>query len=65
MESKWSDNERREDVQGWLAAAHRLPRVRTEKVERVRLALANRTYENDFVLEQTVERLSLDMAWLD
>ena len=42
----------------------RLPPVRSQKIERVRLALQDRTYETEFVLDQTVERMSRDVAWL-
>ena len=64
MESNWSDQERHEELGRWLMDVRRLPRVRTGKVERVRAALDNHTYENEFVLDQTVERLSRDVAWL-
>ena len=64
MELKWSDKARQEDLRRWLGVVSRLPQVRSEKIERVRLALQNRTYENEFVLDRTVERLSRDVAWL-
>ena len=63
MESRWSDKECRESLPRWLDVVRRLPQVREEKVERVRLALQNRTYENDSVLDKTVERLSRDVVW--
>lgn len=62
MESKWSEQEGHEDLGRWLMEIRRLPR--TEKVKRVRLALQNRTYENEFVLDQTVERMSREVSGL-
>ena len=64
METKWSDKERHEDLGRWLMDIRRLPPVRSQKIERVRLALQHRTYETEFVLDQTVERMSRDVAWL-
>ncbi len=64
MESKRTDRGSHEEMGRWLMGIRRLPPVRSEKIERVRLALENRTYENEFVLDQTVERMSRDVAWL-
>lgn len=64
METRLSEEERCEDLQRWLGVVRQLPEVRREKIARIRLALENRTYENDFVLDQTVKRLSSDVAWL-
>lgn len=64
MESKRTDRGRHEDMGRWLMEIAQLPQVRSEKIERVRMALQNRTYVNEFVLDQTVERMSRDVAWL-
>lgn len=64
MESRQTDRGRHEDLGRWLMDIRRLPPVRPQKIERVRMALQDRTYETEFVLDQTVERMSRDVAWL-
>ncbi len=64
MESRRTDRGRHEDLGRWLMDIRRLPQVRSQKIERVRMALQDRTYETEFVLDQTVERMSRDVAWL-
>ena len=65
MESKRSEHGCDEDLGRWLDKIRDLPDVRAAKIERIRQALQNRSYENEFVLDQTVERLSREVATLD
>lgn len=62
MISNNSENRDHGEIKDWLQAVRELPRLRRDKVDRIRQALQNHSYENDGMLEETIERLSREVG---
>ena len=51
----------REELAHWLDAIRELPDIRRQKVLRARQAIQQHTYDDEAVVDKTVERLCLDL----
>jgi len=51
----------REELTHWLEAVRDLPDVRMQKVLRARHAIQHHTYDDEGVVDETIERLCLDL----
>lgn len=64
MRSKATNNCAGEEVRNWLHAVADMPSARTEKVQQIKVALQRCSYENERMLDETIERLSRDLGLL-
>ena len=62
MISNDSENRDHGEIKGWLKAVHELPRLRRDKVDRIRQALQDHSYETERMLDETIDRLSRDVG---
>ena len=51
----------REELIHWLEVVHELPDVRMQKVLRARQAILHHAYDDDDVVDKTIERLCVDL----